>query len=98
MAYVSISTWQANSDDADSDAQWAIAQEKYIPANKALGAIQTMMIDTGEGGFSVVNVYPDEATRDAAAEKLAALRAEAGEEVGATLTGMVTGEVRASSG
>lgn len=98
MAYVTISTWKMNTSDYDADALWRAMQEKYMPGVRAMGADHAMVVETGDGESAIIATYPDQATRDAAEEKIAAMRAQGASEFDTTMTGELKGEVRASTG
>jgi len=97
MAYMTVSTWKLNSSVEDEDAMWRIIQEKYVPANKALGATDVKWVQTGESESMIITVYPDEATCNAADAKRAELRSQGSSEFNATMTGEMRGEVKAST-
>ena len=63
----------------------ALARDKYVPMIMAVGASRVQMIRTGENSFTVVTQYADEATAMAAQEKIAAIRAEAADELPMTM-------------
>lgn len=95
MAYGVISQW--TSSVAFDAAMEAEAREKYIPGIKALGALSSFFIYTGDTTFNVVTIYPDEATATAAAEKQKAMRAQAAADMPIKMVGEARGAVFASS-
>jgi hypothetical protein len=97
MTYATISTWKLSDGKEADERLWQVAQEKYVPMNAAMGASQTVMVDLGKGESAIISLWPDAATRDAAAAKLKALRSEGGDEFGAKMTGEMHGPVRAGN-
>ncbi|MCP4319670.1 MAG: hypothetical protein GY789_27755 [Hyphomicrobiales bacterium] len=97
MAYVTMSTWKLNSNVEDEDAMWRVIQEKYVPATKALGALDAKWVQTGEGESMIITVYADEAASNAADAKRAELRSQGSSEFDVTMTGELRGEVKAST-
>jgi hypothetical protein len=95
MAYGVISQWTSSA--AFDAAMEAEAREKYIPGIKALGALNSFFIYTGDTTFNVVTIYPDEATATAAAEKQKAMRAQAAADMPIKMVGEARGAVFASS-
>ncbi len=73
-----------------------VMQEQFFPAIKGYGATQFMMVMTGEETGALITIYPDKATRDAAAEKIAAGREKGKSIFGSEMTGEIMGEVIAS--
>lgn len=97
MAYATISTWKLSEPAQADDSLWQVMQDKYVPWNRELGAIQTLMIPTAPDETAIVSLFPDKATRDAAQARIAALRQEGGSEFESRMLGEVSGEVRAAS-
>ena len=57
-----------------------VTKTKYMPAVKAMGAIDCEIVQTGLDSSILIATYADKAAADVAAEKAAALRAESKEE------------------
>ncbi len=94
MTYGVISQWTSSTAfDASMEAE---AREKYIPGIKALGALSSFFIYTGDTTFNVVTIYVDEATANAAAKKQKAMRAQAAAEMPVKMVGESRGAVFAS--
>jgi hypothetical protein len=98
MAHASISTWKTSKprDEAGREALYRVMQEKYVPMTLSMGATSTMCIQTGPDTAAIVSVWPDEATRSAAMQKVGAMRGEASSAFDTTMTMEVMGEIRAS--
>lgn len=96
MAYATITTWTVK-DSSTMDTAVRVMQEKYMPGIRALGATQALTIRTGPDSAAVLSVYPDEATRDAAAAKIEAMRGNAKSEFDSEMTGELKGEVVAGA-
>ncbi|ABG31657.1 hypothetical protein CEP88_19965 [Roseobacter denitrificans] len=93
MSYCTVSHWTTT---AWTDEMEALAREKYVPLVMAVGASSVQMLRTDENAFSVVTQYVDEATAISAQEKIAAIRAEATEELPMTMQNKTGGVVFAS--
>ena len=93
MSYATLSNWTTTdwTDDMEN-----LAREKYVPMVMALGAASVQMVRTGDRSFSVLTTYADEATANAAQERIAAIRAEAADELPMTMSGTSSGAVFAS--
>ena len=70
-----------------------VSKNKYMPAIKAMGALDCEVIQTGPDSTMVIATYADKAAADAAAEKAAALRAESQEEFKGNAPTILEGEV-----
>jgi len=92
LAYAVITTWKrpGNWDEAEAG---RIMQEQFFPAMQAAGATQCMSVRTGEDTSALVVIYPDKATRDAAAEKIAASREKAVSTFAVEMTSEIMGDV-----
>ncbi len=95
MTYAVVSNW--TSTEPRNDEMAATAQNKFVPAIKALGALHVFFISTGEKSFRVASIYPDQATADAASAKQAELRSQAKTELPVSMVGEERGEVFAQS-
>ncbi|WP_343117076.1 hypothetical protein [Ostreiculturibacter nitratireducens] len=93
---MTISTWKMNGGKG-VDAAITALREKFMPTVRTFGATQAMSVQTGPDTMAVIAVYPDEATRDKAAEKIAGLRGRAASDLDTTMTGEMKGEVVASA-
>ncbi|AEI93204.1 hypothetical protein [Roseobacter litoralis] len=93
MSYCTVSHWTTTELTGEME---ALAREKYVPLVMAVGASSVQMLRTGENAFSVVTQYVDEATAMSAQEKIAAIRAEATEELPMTMQNKTGGVVFAS--
>lgn len=93
MAYATISSWDTTdwTDDMED-----LARNKYVPMVMQLGASSIHMIRTGDRSFTVVTHYPDEASAQAAQDKIAAIRQEASEEMPMSMADVRAGAVFAS--
>ena len=70
-----------------------VSKNKYMPAIKAMGALDCEVIQTGPDSTMVIATYADKAAADAAAEKAAALRAESQERFNHAAPTVLEGEV-----
>ncbi len=93
MTYSAISHWTATE---WNDGMEDIARTKFVPLIMSVGASRVQMIRTGDLTFTVVTEYSDEATANAAQEKIAAIRAQAAEELPMTMDSNAAGGVFAS--
>ena len=94
MAYMTMSNWTTTEWNDELE---AIARDKYVPMIMAMGADAVKMVRTGEYTFTVMTHYKDEATATAAAEKIAAIRAEAADELPMSMETSSAGPVFAGS-
>ena len=70
-----------------------VSKNKYMPAIKAMGALDCEVVQTGPDSTVVIATYADKAAADAAAEKAAALRAEGQAEFKIDTPTVLEGEV-----
>ena len=70
-----------------------ISKSKYMPAVRAMGAIDCEIVQTGPDSTLLIATYADKAAADAAAGKAAALRAESQEEFKGNEPTVLEGEV-----
>jgi len=70
-----------------------ISKTKYMPAVRAMGAIDCEIVQTGPDSTLLIATYADKAAADAAAKKAAALRAESQEEFKGNAPKTLEGEV-----
>lgn len=96
MAFATISMWKMGA-EMDAEEMAKIMQDQFMPALRSLGATQAMAVQTGDNTSAIVTVYPDEATRNAAKEKISALRAKGASTFSAEMTGELLGTVIASA-
>ena len=96
MAFATISTWKMGA-DMDAEELARIMQEQFMPAIRSLGATQAMTVQTSEDTSAIISVYPDEATRNTAMEKIGALREKGASTFSAEMTGEMMGNVIASA-
>jgi Trk K+ transport system NAD-binding subunit len=96
MAFATISTWKMGA-DLEAEAMARIMQDQFMPALRSLGATQAMTVQTGKGTSAIISVYPDEATRNAAMEKIKVLREKGASTFSAEMTGELMGTVIASA-
>ncbi len=96
MAFATISTWKMGA-DMDAAEMAKIMQDQFMPALRSLGATQAMMVQTGKATSAIISVYPDEATRNSAMEKIKALREKGATTFSAEMTGELLGPVIASA-
>lgn len=94
MTYSTISHWTTTE---WNDGLEAIARDKFVPLIMSVGASGVKMIRTGELSFSVVTEYSDEASANAAQERIAEIRAQAADELPMTMSASAAGGVFASS-
>lgn len=94
MAYSTISHWTATE---WNDGLEAIARDKFVPLIMSVGASRVQMIRTGDLTFTVVTEYTDEATANAAQERIAEIRAQAAEELPMAMDSAAAGGVFASA-
>ncbi len=90
MAYSTVSNWTATEWNDELE---AIARDKFVPLIKSVGASRVQMIRTGELTFSVVTEYSDEASANAAQEKIAEIREQAAQELPMTMSSSSAGAV-----
>ena len=90
MAYSTVSHWTATEWNEELE---AIARDKFVPLIKSVGASRVQMIRTGELTFSVVTEYSDEASANAAQEKIAEIREQAAQELPMTMSSSSAGAV-----
>ena len=93
MAYITISNWTTTEWNDELE---AIARDKYVPLIMSMGAVSVNMIRTGEDTFTVMTHYTDEAAATSAAEKIAAIRAQAADELPMSMASTSAGAVFAS--
>tara|TARA_Y100000814_G_scaffold184541_1_gene134947 strand:+ start:2656 stop:2979 length:324 start_codon:yes stop_codon:yes gene_type:complete len=93
MAYVTVSHWKMESWDSS---MLDVAQEKFVPMIKSLGATSVNMVRTDELSMMVVTNYPDSETANSASGKIAGIRSEAASEFSMTLVSAQAGEVVAN--
>ena len=96
MAFATISTWKRGA-EMDAEEMAKVMQEQFMPALRSLGATQAMTVQTGDDTSAIISVYPDEATRNAAMEKISALREKGASTFSAEMTGELMGNVIASA-
>jgi hypothetical protein len=96
MAFAVISTWKM-SGTMEAAEMAKIMQEQFMPALRSLGATQAMTVQTGADTSAIVSVYPDEATRNSAMEKIKALREKGASTFSSEMTGELMGTVIASA-
>lgn len=94
MAYMTMSNWTTTEWNDDLE---AIARDKYVPMIMAMGADAVKMVRTGDNSFTVMTHYKDEATATAAQEKIAALRAQAADELPMSMDASSAGPVFAGA-
>ena len=70
-----------------------ISKTKYMPAVRAMGAINCEVVQTGPDSTLLIATYADKAAADAAAEKAAAMRRETKEEFKGNEPTVLEGEV-----
>ena len=70
-----------------------VSKNKYMPAIKAMGALDCEVMQTGPDSTMVIATYADKAAANAAAEKAAALRAEGQAEFKIDTPTVLEGEV-----
>ena len=95
MRYVSITTWELLS-GTDFDLTLRKVTDKRLPALKELGAERVQVIQTSERTFAAISEWPDEATRDAAARAIEAVRDKVRKDDLTRMTGEMVGAVVAS--
>ncbi|MDU8910170.1 hypothetical protein [Aestuariicoccus sp. MJ-SS9] len=90
MTYSTVSHW----DTTDwTDEMETLARDKFVPLVLGTGAQRTQMVRTGDRSFCVVTEYADADAAAAAQEKIAAIRAQAADELPMTLASTAGGEV-----
>jgi hypothetical protein len=74
MTFSTLSHWdtQERTDELE-----AIARDKYVTMLMSVGAERVQMLRTGERSFAVITDYTDQATAEAAQEKIANIRERA---------------------
>ena len=70
-----------------------VSKNKYMPAIKAMGALDCEVVQTGPDSTIVIATYADKAAADAGAGKAAALRTESQEEFKGNAPTILEGEV-----
>ena len=70
-----------------------ISKTKYMPAVRAMGAVDCEVVQTGPDSTLLIATYADKAAADAAAEKAAAMRRETKEEFKGNEPTVLEGEV-----
>ena len=70
-----------------------LTKSKYMPAVRAMGAVDCEVVQTGPDSTLLIATYADKAAADVAAEKAAALRAESQEEFNGNAPTILEGEV-----
>ena len=93
MGFATISHWTTTEWNDDLE---AIARDKFVPLILGQGATRVQMIRTGDMSFSVVTEYADAAAAEAAQAKIAAIRAQATDELPMTMSGSDAGPVFAA--
>lgn len=96
MAFATISMWKMGAEMGASEMA-KIMQDQFMPALRAIGATQAMTVQTGVETSAIIAVYPDEATRNSAMEKIRALREKGATTFSAEMTGELMGTVIAST-
>ena len=91
--YVTMSHWEASE---MTDEMIETMQNKFMPMIKSLGADRCFEVQTSETTVTIVTVYPDEATKKAATEKIAEIRAQGADTLNATLVKAEEGPIVAS--
>ena len=92
MAYVTITTWKMK-DGTDRDAALERARNTHMPAIKALGAVSQTMVELSDTESALVSEWPDKVTREAAMQKIAAIRSQVAETGEMEMTSEHKGEV-----
>lgn len=90
MAYSTISNWTTTD---WTDEMEAMARDKFTPLILGVGATRVQMVRTGDNSFTVVTEYADQATADAAQEKIAQIRATAADELPMSMESAAGGAV-----
>ena len=70
-----------------------LTKSKYMPAVRAMGAIDCEVVQTGPDSTLLIATYADKAAADAAADKAAAMRAEGQEDFKGDVPTVLEGEV-----
>ena len=70
-----------------------VSKNKYMPAIKAMGALDCEVVQTGPDSTMVIATYADKAAADASAEKAAAMRRETKQEFKGNEPTVLEGEV-----
>lgn len=96
MAFATISMWKM-SGTMDTAEMAKIMQEQFMPALRSLGATQAMTVQTSADTSAIISVYPDEATRNSAMQKIKALREKGASTFSSEMTGELMGTVIASA-
>lgn len=91
--YVTMSHWEASE---MTDEMIETMQTKFMPMIKSLGADSCFEVQTSDTTISIVTVYPDEATKVAATEKIAEIRAQGADTFSATLVKAEEGPIVAN--
>ena len=92
MAYVTISMWEAD-DAAVRDAALENARISIFPAVRALGAVRIRSVALSDTRAMLITDWPDQATRDAAMERIQSMRTETSSAIGIRMTAEHMGEV-----
>ena len=79
-----------------SDEMIETMQTKFMPMIKSLGAEQCFEVQTSDTTVTIVTVYPDEATKTAASERIAEIRSQGADTFSATLVKAEEGPIVAS--
>ena len=74
-----------------------LTKSKYMPAVRAMGAIDCEVVQTGPDSTLLIATYADKAAADAAADKAAAVRAQTQEEYRDLVPTILQGEVIVSN-
>ena len=91
--YVTMSHWEASE---MTDEMIETMQTKFMPMIKSLGAKQCFEVQTSDTTVTIVTVYPDEATKTAASEKIAEIRSQGADTFSASLVKAEEGPIVAS--
>ena len=97
MSFLSITTWRLTKETETLEHVTRLMEEKYFPGLMGLGAVNSMVADTGLDRFAIVTLYPSRQVRDDALAHITDLRSEGAVEFGAELMDAHAGEVLARS-
>tara|TARA_Y100001970_G_scaffold294367_1_gene451817 strand:+ start:74207 stop:74491 length:285 start_codon:yes stop_codon:yes gene_type:complete len=90
MAFVTVSNWTMDNYD---ESMIEVAQQKFVPMIKALGATSVSMVRTGDLSMMVITHYADSQTAKTASEKIDDIRSQAAAEFSMNLESAQAGEV-----
>ncbi len=96
MTFVTITTWELLS-GVDFAVTLENVKKRRLPALIQLGATRVQVLRTSDRTFAAISEWPDQATRDAAAKAIEAVRQKVRAEDQTRMTGEMLGAVVAEA-